>query len=78
MKAKKSGEHYWLAGNVTGGGEGVVVGGGTYHGETREVESLEPAGGEENNQIIIMKTCRQEMSHLLSLTNQLTLMNHNK
>ena len=57
MKAKKSGEHYWLAGNVTGGGEGVVVGGGTYHGETREVESLEPAGGEENNQIIIMKRC---------------------
>ena len=56
----------------------MVVGGGTYHGETREVESLEPAGGEENNQIIIMKTCRQEMSHLLSLTNQLTLMNHNK
>ena len=78
MKAKKSGEHYWLAGNVTGGGGGGRRGGEwnttKYHGETREVESLEPVGGEENNQIIIMKRCHTSCH----TTNQLTLMNHKK
>ena len=62
-------ERNWRRGG--GGGEWHTT---KYHGETREVESLEPVGGEENNQIIIMKRCHNSCH----TTNQLTLMNHKK